>query len=75
LITIGGSEALLFAFNAVADPGDEIIIPEPFYTNYNGFASLANIQIVPITTYAEKGFQLPEISEFEKKITPGPRLF
>ena len=68
VITTGGSEAVLFVFNAIADPGDEIIIPEPFYTNYNGFATLSCLKIVPITTLAERGFHLPDISEIEKKI-------
>ncbi len=57
----------------MADPGDEIIIPEPFYTNYNGYASLCNVKIVPVTTRAEDGFHLPAIEEFEKKITPRTR--
>ena len=67
VITTGGSEAILFVFNAIADPGDEIIIPEPFYTNYNGFATLSSLKIVPVTTVAEGGFHLPDISEIEKK--------
>ena len=73
IITTAGSEAILFAFNAIADPGDEIIVPEPFYTNYNGFATLSGIKIVPITTVAENGFHLPDISEVEKKIGPKTR--
>lgn len=73
VIATGGSEAISFAFNAVADPGDEIIIPEPFYTNYNGYASLCNVKIVPVTTRAEDGFHLPDIKEFEKKVTPRTR--
>lgn len=73
VIATGGSEAIAFAFNAVADPGDEIIIPEPFYTNYNGYASLCNVKIVPVTTRAEDGFHLPDIKEFEKKISPRTR--
>lgn len=73
VIATGGSEAISFAFNAVADPGDEIIIPEPFYTNYNGYASLCNVKIVPVTTRAEDGFHLPDIKEFEKKISPRTR--
>jgi len=68
LITTGGSEAVLFAFNVIGDNGDEVIIPEPFYTNYNGFAALSNIKIVPVTTVAEEGFRLPNIKEIEKKI-------
>jgi aspartate aminotransferase len=73
VIATGGSEAISFAFNAVADPGDEIIIPEPFYTNYNGYASLCNVKIVPVTTHAENGFHLPDLGEFEKKVTPRTR--
>ncbi len=69
IITTGGSEAVSFAFTVIADPGDEIIIPEPFYTNYNGYSSISNLKIVPITTDPETGYHLPDISEFEKKIT------
>lgn len=69
LITIAGSEAIHFAFSVVADSGDEIIIPEPYYTNYNGYASFANVKIVPLTTKAEDGFHLPKIEEILKKIT------
>ena len=69
VVTVGGSEAVSFTFCTIADPGDEIIVPEPFYTNYNGFATLSNLKIVPIVTEAEKGFHLPEIGEIEKKIT------
>jgi len=68
-ITYGGSEAVSFAFSIVGDPGDEIIIPEPFYTNYNGYATMSNLNIVPVKTEAETGFHLPDISEIEKKIT------
>jgi aspartate aminotransferase len=68
--TTGGSEALLFGFMSVMDPDDEIIIPEPFYANYNGFATAGNIKVVPITSSIETGFTLPSIDEFEKKITP-----
>jgi aspartate aminotransferase len=67
--TTGGSEALLFGFMATMDPGDEIIIPEPFYANYNGFATAGNINVVPITSGIDTGFALPSIAEFEKKIT------
>jgi aspartate aminotransferase len=70
IVTCGGSEAILFAFATVADPGDEIIIPEPFYTNYNGYASLANLKIVPLTLKVEDGYRLPPAEEFEAKITP-----
>ncbi len=70
IITCGGSEAILLAFATVADPGDEIIIPEPFYTNYNGYASLANLKIVPLTLKIEDGYRLPPAEEFESRITP-----
>jgi aspartate aminotransferase len=70
MITTGGSEAIIFAFLIALNPGDEVIIPEPFYTNYNGFAVQAGIKIVPVTSYIENGFALPPISEFEKLITP-----
>ena len=68
--TTGGSEALLFGFMATMDAGDEIIIPEPFYANYNGFATAGDIKVVPITSSIDNGFALPSIDEFEKKITP-----
>lgn len=70
LITLGGSEAIHFAFSVIADPGDEIIIPEPYYTNYNGYASFAGIKIVPVTSKAEDGYRLPSVEEIESKITP-----
>lgn len=70
LITNGGSEALLFSFMALCDPGDEILIPEPFYANYNAFASCVNVKIIPVTTKAEEGFHLPPKAEIEKLITP-----
>jgi aspartate aminotransferase len=73
IITTGGSEAVLFAFCAVADPGEEIIVAEPFYTNYNGFASIADVKLVPLTLKAEDGFRLPPASEFEARITPRTR--
>jgi len=69
LITTGGSEAIVFAFLSTMNPGDEVIIPEPFYTNYNGFAIQAGIKIVPVTSYIDDGFALPQISEVEKLIT------
>lgn len=69
LITVGGSEALIFAFMTTCDPGDEIIIPEPFYANYNGFATYAGLKVVPVTSTIETGFALPPLEEFEKKIT------
>ncbi len=73
IITTGGSEAILFAFCAVADPGGEIIIPEPFYTNYNGYASIASVKIVPLPLRVEDGFRLPSRAEIEDKVTPRTR--
>ena len=70
IITTGGSEAIVFAMMACLDEGDEIIIPEPFYANYNGFAVMAGVKIVPITSHIENGFALPPIAEFENRITP-----
>jgi len=70
LITTGGSEAILFGFMSCLDAGDEVIIPEPFYANYNGFAVAADVVVKPITSYIENGFALPPIEEFEKAITP-----
>lgn len=70
LITTGGSEALMFALGSVADVDDEIIIPEPFYANYNGFATSSGATVVPVKAKFEDGFALPPIAEFEKLITP-----
>lgn len=69
LITTGGSEALVFAFMSCFDPGDEIIIPEPFYANYNAFAVMGGIKVVPVTAYIENDFALPPVADFEAKIT------
>src|SRR4030095_6367307 len=69
MITTGGSEAIMFGFFSCLNPGDEVIIPEPFYANYNGFAMAAGVQVVPVTATIANGFALPPISEFEKKIT------
>lgn len=69
LVTTGGSEAILFAFFACLNPGDEVIIPEPFYANYNGFACTAGVTVIPIVSTIETGFALPSIGEFEKVIT------
>jgi len=69
LITTGGSEAIAFAFNACMNPGDEVIIPEPFYANYLGFAVSTGVKVVPITSSIDDGFALPPIEEFEKLIT------
>ena len=70
IVTTGGSEAILFGFMACLDAGDELIIPEPFYANYNGFAVAADVIVKPVTSSIENGFALPPISEFEKLITP-----
>jgi aspartate aminotransferase len=70
MITTGGSEALTFAFQCCFEHGDEIIIPEPFYANYNGFATTCGIKVVPVTAKIENGFALPPIEDFKKKITP-----
>ena len=70
LVTTGGSEAISIALNTIMDKGDEIIIPEPFYANYNGFSTAADITVKPITSSIDNGFALPSISEFEKLITP-----
>ncbi|MBC7851344.1 MAG: pyridoxal phosphate-dependent aminotransferase [Chitinophagaceae bacterium] len=69
LITTGGSEAIQFGFFCCFNPGDEVIVPEPFYANYNGFACAAGINVVPITSQIETGFALPPIEDFEKVIT------
>ncbi|MDX1828282.1 MAG: pyridoxal phosphate-dependent aminotransferase [Lutibacter sp.] len=70
IVTTGGSEALLFAMGSITDPGDEIIIPEPFYANYNGFATSSGVKVVPVISKIENNFALPPIEEFEKLITP-----
>ena len=69
MVTNGGSEAIMFALIAICDPGDEIIVPEPFYTNYNSLADLASVKIVPFITKAEDGFHLPSKEEITNKIT------
>ena len=69
VVTTGGSEALLFTIGSIADPGDEIIIPEPFYANYNGFSTASGVKVVPVTSKIEDNFSLPKIEEFEKLIT------
>jgi aspartate aminotransferase len=73
IITTGGSEAILFGFLGCLDAGDEVIIPEPFYANYNGFAIEAGVQVVPVTSYIENGFALPPPEAFEKAITKKTR--
>lgn len=70
IVTTGGSEAITIAVNACLNPGDEVIIPEPFYANYNGFTCMADVVIKPIISTIETGFALPPIAEFEKIITP-----
>ena len=70
IVTTGGSEALSFALGSIADNDDEIIIPEPFYANYNGFANASGIKVVPVVSSIENNFALPPIDEFEKLITP-----
>lgn len=70
IITTGGSEAIIFGFMACLDAGDEVIIPEPFYANYNGFAVEAGVTVKPITSSIDTGFALPPIEDFEKLITP-----
>ncbi|MEZ4933904.1 MAG: pyridoxal phosphate-dependent aminotransferase [Saprospiraceae bacterium] len=69
-VTTGASEAILFAILCTCDPGDEIIIPEPFYANYLGFAHMASIHIIPLTTSIQDNFELPEVEQFEALITP-----
>jgi len=73
IVTTGGSEAIIFTLLAITDPGDEIIIPEPFYTNYNGFANEAAAKIVAITSFIESDFQLPPIDTIREKITDKTR--
>jgi len=70
IVTTGGSEALLFAFGSIMDEDDEIIIPEPFYANYNGFSTASGVNIVPVISKIENNFALPPIEEFENHITP-----
>ena len=70
IVTTGGSEALLFAFGSIMDVDDEVIIPEPFYANYNGFSTASGVKVVPVISKIEDNFALPPIEEFEKLITP-----
>ena len=69
VVTTGGSEALLFTIGSITDPGDEIIIPEPFYANYNGFSVASGVKVVPVISKIEDNFALPKIEDFEKLIT------
>lgn len=73
MVTTGGSEAILFAFNSIMDAGDEVIIPEPFYANYNGFATAAGVRVVPVVASIDESFALPPITEFEKLIGPNTK--
>jgi len=70
MVTTGGSEALVFAFMTCFNPGDEVIIPEPFYANYNGFAVMAGVTVIPVMSSIDTGFALPPIDAFEQLITP-----
>ena len=69
ITTTGGSEALLFTMGSITDPGDEIIIPEPFYANYNGFSTASGVTVIPVISKIENNFALPNIDDFEKLIT------
>lgn len=73
MVTFGGSEGLIYVLMSCFDAGDEMIVPEPFYTNYNSFATMAGVKVVPVPSSFENGFALPPISEFEKRITPQTR--
>lgn len=73
-VTSGGSEAIIFALMAVTSPGDEIIIPEPYYANYNGFAAMSGAKVVPVTSRIEEGFHLPAIEEFERAVGPNTKV-
>ena len=73
MITTGGSEAVIFAIAAVADPWDEIIVVEPFYANYKAFAAMLNVKVVPVTAHTENGYKMPPVSDFEKVLTSRTR--
>jgi aspartate aminotransferase len=75
VVTQGGSEALLFAMTALCDPGDEILVPEPYYTNYNGFATVAAARVVPLRTGLDDGFALPSDEALDRALTPRTRMF
>ena len=75
VITTGGSEAILFALLAICDPGDEVLVPEPFYTNYLGFGSAAGVKVVPIPCSVDNGFRLPSEEEISALVTPKTRAF
>src|SRR6202034_816767 len=73
IVTTGASEAILFAFMACLDPTDEVIISEPFYACYEGYAVESGVKVIPITSHIESGFALPPIEAFEKAITPNTK--
>ena len=75
LVTTGGSEALVFAFMSCLNPGDQVIIPEPFYANYNGFAQMAGVEVVPVTALLDDGFALPPLRPLRPKSATKPRRF
>lgn len=75
VVTQGGSEALLFAMTALCDPGDEILVPEPYYTNYNGFATVAAARVVPVRTRLDDGFAIPADEVLDAMVTPRTRAF
>ena len=75
IVTTGGSEALQFILGSIMDQEDEIIIPEPFYANYNGFSTAQGINVIPVVSKIENNFALPPISEFEKLITAKPKQY
>ena len=75
VVTTGGSEALLFAFTAIGDPGDEILVPEPYYTNYNGFATVAGMAVAPVSTSLEQGFAIPSDEVLDTLVTPRTKAF
>jgi aspartate aminotransferase len=74
VVTQGGSEALLFAMTALCDPGDEILVPEPYYTNYNGFATVAAARVIPLRTRLDDGFAIPSDAELDRAVTPRTRI-
>ena len=75
VVTQGGSEALLFAMVALCDPGDEILVPEPYYTNYNGFATFAGANVIPVPTSLDQGFAIPDDAVLDTLVTPRTRMF
>ena len=73
MVTTGGSEAIIMAYTVCLDAGDEVLIPEPFYTNYNGFATATGVKIVPITTKIDNDWEIPAVEEIEKLVTPNTK--